>query len=142
MRYKHFGLQGPVSTSVPTPGRKLFYLACTMANRITVAGVVLMSAGDKKGLSTLDELIKEKEKDLESLRKLKTKSLEIDFFRGIAGLSTSVATKLEKGETLGPTEQVFRRRIFDGLTIKEILSLLYDKLVRRRKAVIFTPRRS
>lgn len=98
-----------------------------------------MSGRDRDGASTLDELIREKEDELGSLRKLRVKRKEIQFFRGIAGMSTSVATKLEKGETLTPTERLFRQRIFEGLTIKEILSLLFDKVFRGRRAVIFTP---
>lgn len=88
----------------------------------------------------MDEIIKEKEDELESLRHLKMKRTEIQFFRGIASISTSVATKLEKGEPLGTTEKIFRERLHGGLTLREILELLFDKLVRRRKAVIFTPK--
>jgi hypothetical protein len=98
-----------------------------------------MSGSERKRASTLDELIREKEDELGSLRKLRVKRKEIQFFRGIASMSTSVATKLEKGESLTPTEKIFRQRVFEGLTMKEILSLLFDKLFRGRRAVIFTP---
>jgi len=98
-----------------------------------------MSGRQGKKVSTLDELIREKEDELGSLKKLRVKRKEIQFFRGVASMSTSVATKLEKGESLSPTERLFRQRVFDGLTVKEILSLLFDKVFRRRKAVIFTP---
>ena len=95
-----------------------------------------MSGKDRS--STLDELIKEKEGELVSLRKLKSKRAEIQFFRGIASVSNSVAMKLEKGEALGPTEGLFRERMYEGLSIRELLSLLFDSIFRRRKAVIFT----
>lgn len=98
-----------------------------------------MSGRESKKVSTLDELIREKEDELGSLKKLRVKRREIQFFRGVASLSTSVATKLEKGESLSPPERIFRQRVFDGLTVKEILSLLFDKVFRRRRAVIFTP---
>jgi len=98
-----------------------------------------MSGRERKKGSTLDELIREKEDELGSLKKLRVKRKEIQFFRGVASMSTSVATKLEKGESLSPTERLFRQRVFDGLTVKEILSLLFDKVFRRRRAVIFTP---
>lgn len=101
-----------------------------------------MSGKEKDKASTLDEIIREKETELGSLRKLKIKRREIQFFRGIAAIATSVATKQEKGEPLGSTETLFRNRLYEGLTVMEILSLLFDKVFRRRQAVIFTPKTS
>jgi len=99
-----------------------------------------MGGKERQKPSTLDELIREKETELVSLRRLKMKRMEIQFFRGVAGVATSVANKLESGESLGPTERLFRQRLYEGLSVREILALLYDKLFRRRKAVIFTPK--
>ncbi len=119
------------------PIDKLYRHTGPIPTHITFTGVEDVS-GNKDRTSTLDELIKEKEDELSSLRKLKTKRAEIKFFRGIASISNSVAMKLEKGESLGPTERLFRERMFDGLSVKELLSLLFDRIFRRRKAVIFT----
>jgi hypothetical protein len=117
---------------------KLYRHTWPISNHITITGVDDVSGNIKDRTSTLDELIKEKEDELSSLRKLKTKRAEIKFFRGIASVSNSVAMKLEKGESLGPTERLFRERMFEGLSIKELLSLFFDKIFRQRKAVIFT----
>jgi len=98
-----------------------------------------MSTGEEETASTLDELIRQKETELDSLRRLKMKKMEIQFFRGLSNISSSVAAKVEEDRPLTPTERVFRRRMYEGLTVAEILSLLFDKVFRRRKAVIFTP---
>ncbi len=98
-----------------------------------------MGASGNEKISTLDELIREKEADLKRLHDLKLKRMEIQFFRGIASVANSVAAKLENAESLGSVEIAFRKRMYEGLTVTELLSLLFDRIFRRRKAVIFTP---
>lgn len=105
-------------------------------------GWIDLPKDDKKKASTLDEMIRDKETEIKRLRELKRKRTEVQFFRGIAAISKSVATKLEDGEPLGTTEKLFRKRLYLGLEARELLSLLIDKIFRRKKAVIFTPNTS
>jgi hypothetical protein len=99
-----------------------------------------MGGKDREKTSTLDEMINQKETDLIRLRKLRIKRMEIQFFKGVADVASGVAAKMESGDNLTLNEKEFRRRLYEGLSLFELLSLFFDKAFRRRKAVIFSPK--